>query len=278
MHERTASSGSGKIDFTGVQWTMLVTLYLRARDARSKRPILGDDLADELVGRIDYDFDTWWFRAISGDQYMVSARARQLDEWAAAFLREHPDATVLHLACGLDSRAQRLDVPPGAQWFDVDLPDVIGLRRKLYAERPGYRMIASSVTEPEWLERIPAGKPTLVIAEGLLMYLTEPDVRALLVRITERFPSGEVVFDSLPGWAIWASNHLVGRWASFKMGWPVRDERDAIRLAPKLRYLASATVADHPERIDQPFYRWFYRGMRRVEALRNSLRMFRYEF
>ena len=274
----TTSRKGGTVDFKGVRWTMLVTLYLRARDYRSRLPILGDRWADESVRRIDYDFDTWRFRAISGDQYMVALRARQLDEWAAEFLSEHPDATVLHLACGLDSRALRLRVPPEARWFDIDFPDVIALRRSLYEERPGYQMVASSVTEAEWLDRIPADKPALVVAEGLLMYLTEPEVRDLLVRITERFPSGEVVFDSLPAWSIWISNHLVGRWAAFKMGWPVRDERDAPRLAPKLRFVSSATVTDRPDLIDSAFYRGLYRAMRPVKALRNSLRMFRYSF
>ena len=90
------------------------------------------------------------------------------------FSDRHPDAVVLHLGCGLDSRVFRLDPPATVQWFDVDQPDVIELRRKLYSDRDGYQMIASSVTDPAWLESIPADRPVLVVAEGLLMYSPRP--------------------------------------------------------------------------------------------------------
>jgi O-methyltransferase involved in polyketide biosynthesis len=59
-------------------------------------------------------------------------RAKQLDDWSTDFLRRHPNAVVLHLGCGMDTRAFRLHPPETVQWFDVDQPDVIAFRRKLY--------------------------------------------------------------------------------------------------------------------------------------------------
>ena len=48
---------TGKVDFTGVQSTMLVTLFLRAAgQQRHAAPILGDRYAAEAVDRIDYDW------------------------------------------------------------------------------------------------------------------------------------------------------------------------------------------------------------------------------
>ncbi|WP_208719834.1 class I SAM-dependent methyltransferase [Amycolatopsis circi] len=76
----------------------------------------------------------------------------------------------------MDSRAFRLDPPSGVRWFDVDLPDVIALRRKLYSADDGYRTIAASVTDSGWLDEIPADRPTLILAEGLLRYLREAEV------------------------------------------------------------------------------------------------------
>jgi O-methyltransferase involved in polyketide biosynthesis len=43
-----------------------------------------------------------------------------------------PDAVVLHLACGLDSRVLRIDPGPTVAWFDLDQEPVIDLRRRLY--------------------------------------------------------------------------------------------------------------------------------------------------
>ena len=65
------------------------------------------------------------------NQYLVAMRAEQLDDWSTDFLRRHPDAVVLHLGCGMDTRAFRLDPPEAVQWFDLDQPNVIALRRKL---------------------------------------------------------------------------------------------------------------------------------------------------
>jgi Leucine carboxyl methyltransferase len=124
---------------------------------------------------------------------------RQQDDWTREFLAHQPDASVLHLGCGLDSRAFRLDVPERVRWYDLDFPDVIELRRRLYPERAGYRLLASSVTDPGWLDEIPVDRPTLVVAKGVLPYLTAAEVRQLLVRLTDRLPSGELIFDGVAG-------------------------------------------------------------------------------
>ena len=192
-----------KVDFSSVgwrsvEWTNLVTLYLRAYESRSPQPILGDHAAAETVDRIDYDFRRIHRAAQPwGNQYLVVLRAKKLDDWAADFLRRHPDAVVLHLGCGLDTRAFRLNPPSTVQWFDLDQPGVIELRRKLYDETDTYRMIGSSVTDPGWLDQIPTGRPTLVVAEGLLMYVSERGVRELVKRLTDRFGDGEMLFDTL---------------------------------------------------------------------------------
>ena len=164
---------------------------------------------------------------------MVALRAKQLDVWAADFLDHHPDAVVLHLGCGLDSRVFRLDPPATVQWFDVDQPAVIELRRKLYSDRDGYQMIASSVTEPAWLESIPADRPALVVAEGLLMYLTEAEARQLLQRITDRFGSGELLTDLLSQW---------GPRISKLIEWGARDGRELADWNPRLRYIEQTSA------------------------------------
>src|SRR5262249_33122675 len=142
------------------------------------------------------------------------------------------------LGCGLDGRRFRLAPPESVLWFDIDQPAVIELRRRLYDETDHYRMIGSSVTDPEWLDQIPTGRPTLVIAEGLLMYLRETEVRQLLKRLTDRFDSGEMLFDTLPPIASLASK-------LFTKGitkWGIRDVRKLQNWNPRLRFLEQASV------------------------------------
>ncbi|AMU33014.1 class I SAM-dependent methyltransferase [Mycobacteroides abscessus] len=266
---------TAKVDFSDVEWrsvtwTMLVTLFLRAYESRSPRTILNDRAAAELVDRIDYD----WPRierttAPRSNQYTVTLRARALDDWTGEFLTAHPDATVLHLGCGLDSRAFRLNLPADVRWFDVDMPEVIAMRRRVIKERTGYRMIASSVTGAAWFDDIPTDRPTLVVAEGLVMYLTEDEIRELLQRITDRFPSGQIVFDAMPPSIVRVQKLFKSsiRSAAQVQGWNRRlrcvEETTPWRLYPLV-----------PSR----FLRGIYWAMASLPWLRSFERLYRFSF
>lgn len=266
---------TGKVDFTaipndGVTWTLLGTLYLRAWESRLPRPILGDRYAAEAVDRIDYD----WARVKrrvrpGGNQFLVGLRARQLDDWATAFLTRHPDATVLQLGCGLDSRMLRLDPEGRRRWYDVDVPHVIDLRQRIYPDRGNHRMISASVTDDGWLRDIPADHPVLVIAEGLVPYLTETEVRTLLRRLTDHFPSGELLFDGLARWVI-----RVGK----PFRWSPRDGAELERWHLGLTCAEAVPITTHHRRIPRPAYRALYRLMDAIPALRNSSVDYRFTF
>jgi O-methyltransferase involved in polyketide biosynthesis len=115
-----------KVHLTKEKETMLLALYSRAMESRSKDPLLRDTMAEEAVERIDYDFERT--KPSRVESLQVVLRSLQLDRWTSEFLAEHTDATVLQLGCGLDSRVYRIDPPPGVRWFDVDYPDIIELR------------------------------------------------------------------------------------------------------------------------------------------------------
>lgn len=220
-----------------VEWTNLCTLYLRACDGRSARPILGDAAAVAAVDRIDYDWPRMRRSLRPGiNQWLVASRAARLDAWSADFLRRHPDASVLHLGCGMDTRALRLRPPPGVRWFDIDRPEVIALRRRLYGDRDGYRMIGASVTEDSWPAEIPADRPALVVAEGLLMYLREAEVATLLRRLTDRFPAGEMLFDTLAP----AGPRLSRFFTKGIVTWGIADARELQEWEPRMRFLEDA--------------------------------------
>ena len=251
----------GKIDFSdvrwgSVEWTNLCTLYLRAYESRSSAPILGDTAAAEAVDRIEYDWPRMRRAMRPGsNQYMVTMRAKQLDDWSTDFLRRHPHAVVLHLGCGMDTRAFRLHPPDTVQWFDVDQPNVISLRRKLYDDRAGYRMIGSSVTADAWLYEVPTDRPIMMVAEGLLMYLTEPEVRTLLQRITDRFGSGELAFDTVSP----MGPRLSKVFTKGITKWGIRHARELEQWNPRLRFLDRSPVGALYERIPSAPLRLLWR-------------------
>src|SRR5690348_14809756 len=139
------------VDFTGVRFTALVTLYLRSLDGKAKHPILADPWAEPVMDGLDFDFGRLHSWAMDAGRFNVAVRTRIMDEWVTAYLASHPDSVVLDLGCGLDSRVFRIDPAPGHAWFDVDLPEVIAARQRLYPARAGHTAIGASVDDPAWL-------------------------------------------------------------------------------------------------------------------------------
>src|SRR5208337_1550398 len=107
---------------------------------------------------------------------IVATRAATFDLLANRYLDDHPDATVLHVGCGMDSRVFRVDPPASVQWFDVDYPDVIELRRRLFPERATYRRGGAALPERNGGESPPqCGGRSLPRRSGDLRYLQSVD-------------------------------------------------------------------------------------------------------
>jgi O-methyltransferase involved in polyketide biosynthesis len=156
------------VPFTGIKETLLLTLYTRAMDSRSKQPLLGDKKAEEIVQQIDYDFHK--LKVPQKESFGGAIRAKMPDVCTAEYLADHPDATVLDLGCGLDSRRERVNPPRSVRWFDIDYPDVIELRRHFYTADAGYQMIGASLTDPTFLDAVPTDRCAIIVADGLLHF------------------------------------------------------------------------------------------------------------
>ena len=234
-----------RVTLSGAQETMLGTLWCRAVDARSRHPILGDTAAVEVTGRIDYPF-----QRLGGDPMMVAvtcSRARWMDQRAERFLADHPEATVLHLACGLDTRQQRLRPGPGVRWFEIDHPDVVAVRRQVLPPQAGVELVPADITDPAWLTAVPHDRPTLVVAEGLSMYLDPQRGRALLTRLAGSL-RGELIMD-MNGRAGALGQHLHRnvRRSRARWTWLVNDPRSLQDCGPVL--LEQAMVIDLVRRL-----------------------------
>jgi O-methyltransferase involved in polyketide biosynthesis len=267
------------VDLSGDKQTLLITLYGKALDSRAERPILGDTFARDVVDHLDVDFAK--LHVPRGAEVSLPVRAKHLDHWTRDFLAAHGRATVLHLGCGLDSRVFRIDPDTSVHWYDVDYPDVIDLRRRVYPARDGYSMIGSSVTDLRWLEEVPAGDPVLVIGEGLLPYLQPADGVALLRRITERFQSGELMFDIYSRLVVRMIRLMpAARATDVHMAWAIDDTRDLVRAVPRLElvdevpFLALSELAEHLPRMRAAMLRL----ITRFGLVRRAIRHVRYRF
>ncbi|TPG32309.1 class I SAM-dependent methyltransferase [Mycolicibacterium hodleri] len=178
---------------TPIEETALLTQYARALDSRRSRPILGDSLANEVIAKIDYDFAS--LAATPSVVCLVALRAKMLDARIRAFVAEHPDAVVVDIGAGFNGVAFRVDPPPTVDWYSVDLPAVIALRDELLRPRDHSHSVAASILEADWVTTIPGDRPTMVVADGLFAFLTEPMVVTALRSVTGHFESGVIAFN-----------------------------------------------------------------------------------
>jgi O-methyltransferase involved in polyketide biosynthesis len=266
------------VDLSGAPQTMLATFYAKALDADRPDPILGDRFAKEIVDRIDYD---WKRTAITAaNSPSVTTRSAHFDAWTRQFLAVHPKAVVLHLGCGLDSRVFRIDPGPDVEWYDVDYPEVAELRSQLYPDRDHYHVVSASVTDPAWFADIPRDRPLLMVGEGLTMYLTEEDGVALLRRVVEHSPSGELQFDAFNTLGVKSQwMNAVVRRSGATLHWSIDGPGDVLDAVPGTRLLAwvSAIESDTFKKLP-----WYYRVMvdvmARVKVLRYMAQYHRYAF
>jgi O-methyltransferase involved in polyketide biosynthesis len=189
---------------TGVSETALLTLRVRANEARRPDSIIDDPMAIELADSIDYDFAKFGFSR----RQDMAVRALAYDRYTRRYLVDHPRATVVALAEGLQTSFHRLDatgVSDQFQWLTVDLPPMIELRRKLLPASERVRMCAQSALDFSWMDEVDTEHGVFVTAEGLLMYLEPDDALRLIAECANRFPGGQMMFDLPPPlFAAWA--------------------------------------------------------------------------
>jgi len=275
-----------KIHFTKEKETMLMTLSGRAIQSQWEHPILRDPWAEEAMRHIDYDMSktlkgvsSWGMWKKIGPT-IIATRAATFDLLTTCYLADHPDATVLHVGCGMDSRVFRVDPPASVQWFDVDYPDVIDLRRQLFPERDGdaYHLIGAPLEDLRWLDEVPRDRPGLLIAEGVLHYLSELEVKALLNAVVAHFPSGQLIFDICNPFIVKrAGSNVGGTGATYK--WGLDDPQDIKRLEPKLELIKEFRPSELVAFSRFPLWlRALFRAMEVNPTLRRMERMVVYRY
>lgn len=223
-----------------VQQTLFFPLVARARETESRRPLLSDPRAVELVRAIDFDPATF----TTPMRFLVVLRTMILDWWVRQFLAGHPDGTVVELGTGLNTRFERTD-NGSVHWIDLDLPDSIELRRRFFADTGRRRMLAASLLDEDWLPEIGGlPGPYFFVSDGVLTYLREADVTSTLARIAGRFPGSMLAFDTYPQAALEWEHKMAAKRGIAPWQWSCDDPRTLERLG--LRLLESARPTRPP--------------------------------
>ncbi len=234
---------TSKVKLSPEQETMLITLYAKAQPGN---PLFFDPMLQDVLARVDYDYAN--LNVPYKTVILVSQRAKKIDSLTQEFLAENPDGVVIQLGCGLDNRFWRVDNGL-ARWYDLDMPPVIKLRQQLFPENERYQLISSSVTDLEWIDTIAAKEcPVLVIAEGLLMYLTEDKVQKLVLRLHERFPGAKLIADVFSKMtARSAAKHPSLKKTGATIGWGLDEPTDVEAWGQGIKFLYEWYFSDDPD-------------------------------
>jgi len=251
---------ANKIELGNVQETLLYPLWERATETQKKKPLLIDDKAVEIMNSIPYDFTLIEKNSRSLPQrigrYGTVGRYIYFDDKIKTFINSFPEATIVNIGCGFDTTFSRVD-NGNIQWIDLDMPNVIDLRKEYFAESDRNRFIAKSVFDTSWYDSIENKDHVMLLIAGVIYYFDEDQIKRLFKDFQTYLPRAEVVFDfpsrllvkiinktMLRKWGmdarwIWGINNirdiekwdcgleviesLVGSTKEFKRGQPLKD-------------------------------------------------------
>ena len=191
-----------------VQKTLFLPLWGRAAETQKKEPLLVDRTAVEIINGIDYDFSTITRNISEVSQSGWIGRSLSVDKIVKGFIETHPKATIVNIGCGLDTTFDRID-NGSIHWFDLDLPDVIELRREFIHESERRKYIARSFLDYEWLNQLQKEDNVMFIAAGVLYYFEEPQIKNFFNKIADSFPESEIVFDATSPLGVKMANKMV---------------------------------------------------------------------
>jgi len=254
-------------EISDVSETLLITLYCRATETKSKNPVLKDPEAVEITERINKELSgsgSALRRDLAAGRIRrelvlyISLRARKYDDYARRFLEDNPTGVIVNLGCGLDTRFFRID-DGKLVLYDLDLPAVIEIKKKLLSETYRYHYIASSVLDHSWTDELREKHegPFLFLAEGLFMYLPQEEVKKLVIGLHQTFPGSELACEvansmiqktplrQLTRFKMRKQLHL-GKGAFYSSGLGRSDEME--EWAPGIKYLDDWSFFDEAEK------------------------------
>ena len=238
-------------------------LYARALESRRKRPILEDPKAVEIVDSFDWDFRRFaQRRTVVG----CTLRSAMFDVWVRDFLQRHPEGSVVEIGAGLNTRFERLD-NGRIHWYDLDLPDMVELRRNFFPDSERRITLAASVLDPDWIETVRRSPgPYFLVAETVFVYLEEAQVKAALGQIASGFPQVTIAFDTLGRRAVDGGNRdHARRKLAARFAWACDDPIAIQHWNIGLHLVESRTVADVPDCL-WPRLSWSLRASLRLSG------------
>lgn len=217
-----------KGNLNGVSETMLQTLFARAKESQKPDHKIYDLKAIEIVSQLDYDFTLadQDFKMSAG----VIARTILLDRMVKEYIERYENATIINIACGLDTRFYRVDNGK-IRWYNLDLPVAVEVRQKFLKEQGRVSVIAKSAMDETWIDDIQESQNILVIIEGLTMYLQQEDVQKIF-SIIQKFHSVTVFVETMSPFIVKNVKEKSIDQSQAKFVWGIKNGQELVKIVP----------------------------------------------
>ena len=188
-----------KIEKNTVQETLIIPLFARKVCSELYPDLYRDETAVRLIDQIDYDFSETEKKSHSLTQRFgsleVAMRQYDLAFEVRDYLKNHPNAAVVNLGCGLDCTGRACD-NGSCKIYNLDFPDVIAVRNELLPAGDREQNIPCDLNDTAWFSKIDTTGGAIFFASGVFYYFLTEQVRALVQAMADAFPSGVLVFDA----------------------------------------------------------------------------------
>ncbi len=185
------------IEKNSVQETLLIPLFGRSAAMEMFPDLFEDKECRELLSRVEYEVEKISKMKLKIGAILAATRQYDLAHVCREYIKEHPEASVVNLGCGLDTTYYQLS-NGRIKGYNIDFQNVIDIRNELLPPKAGEINIAHDITDTAWFDKIDftPEKGAVFFASGVFYYIKREEIKKLFIKMAERFPGAKIVFDT----------------------------------------------------------------------------------
>ena len=223
------------LKFGDVQETALIPLAIKASETARPNARIRDEKAKAIIDALGVDVSKYDpFLSHEG----VVARTIMFRDTLKDLLVKYPDAVCINLGCGFDDKFSQVD-NGRLRWYDVDLPDQIVVRRKVFQDRDRCTMLDGDALDGAWTKKLPKANMYIIVVEGVLEYFSKAQVKTCLNMLCDSFPHGFLLAElHSPFLEKHGSQHDAVKHTNATFGWGTKSGEDYLELEPRMKLLS----------------------------------------
>ena len=223
------------LKFGDIQETALIPLAIKASETARPNARIRDEKAKAIIDALGVDVSKYDpFLSHEG----VVARTIMFRDTLKDLLEKYRDAVCINLGCGFDDRFSQVD-NGRLRWFDVDLPDQIAVRRKVFQDRDRCTMLDGDALDGAWTKALPKADMYIIVVEGVLEYFSKEQVKTCLNMLCDCFPHGYLLAElHYPFLEKHGSHHDAVKHTNATFGWGTKSGEDYLELEPRMKLVS----------------------------------------